>query len=68
MKTNLPRVLVGASLLLLAVVFFIVGVANTTGTPSVARFLVAMTAAFVGTQMVLGRRVPGMRRGSGSVR
>ena len=58
---NLPRLIVGGLLLLLAVLELF-GMRGHGGAALCARLLIMEVAGFTGVQVALGKRIPGFRR------
>ena len=55
---TIPRTIVGGALLVLAVLVYL-GALSHPGAAPWARVLIASIAAFLGTQVLLGKRIPG---------
>jgi hypothetical protein len=68
MKVNIPRMFVGTLLIALAWGVVFTGLTGMTGArPTAGGVLLAVAASFVGTQVLLGRRIPGFKRRTRSV-
>ena len=68
MKIQIPRMIVGCLLLGMAGVMLTLLIAAPVTHAPFARLVLLLTTAFVGTQVLWGRRVPGFRRFSVRVR
>ena len=63
MKVHIPRMIVGTLLIALAWGVVFTGLTGMTGArPTAGGVLLAIAAAFVGTQVLLGKRIPGFKR------
>jgi hypothetical protein len=62
MKRHLPRIIVGLLLLAMAGIMFGVFGVKPLGHVPLARLALLLAIAFIGTQVLFGRRLPGFRR------
>ena len=64
MKIHIPRMFVGSLLLGMAGIMLVLLVAAPVSHAPFARLALMLTTAFVGTQVLWGRRIPGFKRRS----